>query len=46
VCIERPRTPYQNITRQVEKKQWTMVRNLLATALAKLKAGALIWDVL
>jgi poly(A) RNA polymerase GLD2 len=46
VCIERPRTPYQNITRQVEKKQWTLIRGLLATALAKLKAGALIWDIL
>ncbi len=46
VCIERPRTPYQNITRQVEKKQWTLMRSLLATAIAKLKAGGLIWDIL
>ncbi len=46
VCIERPRTPYQNITRQVEKKHWTMIRNLLVTALGKLKAGAMIWDIL
>ena len=46
VCMERPRTPYQNITRQVEKKQWRMIRNLIASALAKLKAGAMVWDIL
>jgi DNA polymerase sigma len=45
VCIERPRTPFQNITRQVEKKQWTQVRSYLSNALQKMKKGARVCEI-
>ena len=39
ICIERPQTPYQNIVRQVEKNQWTLMRKELQSFLAKLRAS-------
>ncbi len=47
VCIERPRTPFQNVTRQVEPKQWKIIKNLMSAALVKLKKdGSRVWDIL
>lgn len=47
VCIERPRTPFQNIVRQVEPKQFQSIRNCIGDALSTLKKeGAVLYDIL
>lgn len=46
VCIERPRTPWQNVTRQVEPHTWKLIRQELSHAIAALKGGAMLDAIL
>ena len=41
-CVERPRTPYQNITRQVNEETWQQIEHEIRRALKILeKNGSL-----